>query len=240
MALQMLVCPHDTVHHPERWYRLVQYLTPRIAAEIHFELSLDFEDFQSHLSTVDLVYANPADSLKLITQRNFVPLARPGRCYDEAMFLSSVEHPADSIHAMHGATVATVTTMLPAKVALHALKQQAIIPGELVHRDSWQAVVGCIYRGEVPFGIVYRDSFESLSAQGKSMAHVIAATNEQAAFHSMLLAPQHAGLRQPLQAALIGMQADPVGQEILAEMGCGPWTLIGELELAEMARLALH
>jgi hypothetical protein len=124
--LNLLVCPHDTAKNPERWFRFVQYLNHKLTAisevQLHFDLSIDFNDFHGKMDKADLVYANPADTAKFL-EKNFVSLVRPSNLYDEVVFISSSDHSVLNLSSLNGIPVASVATMLATKVGLIALSE---------------------------------------------------------------------------------------------------------------------
>lgn len=221
-ALTLMVCPHDTVRNSEAWYRLVQYLTKRTGVDIHFELTLDFADFHAQLPKAQLVYANPTDSLSLLA-KGYRALARPAERYDEALLVAAAEANAPSVHDLNGAALATVERMVPTRLALRMLARDGLAPASLLNTDSWLGVVRTVWGGDAPYGILYRDAYEELSPQGKAMVQVIAATNEQVAFHSFCACSDCGGACDAVGAALLAMADDPEGRSVLADLGFTAW-----------------
>lgn len=233
-ALTLMVCPHDTVRNPEGWYRLVQYLTARLEATIHFEMSLDFADFRQGMAGADLVYANPSDGLSLIDAQQFCPLARPIDVYDEALIVAGPEGALPAIEAIHGSSIASVANLLPTKLALKALRERGITPAGVVDRDSWLSVVRSVWNGEAPFGILYRDSYEELSEQGKAMVRLLESTNERSTFHTLMARPAICDDMGALTTIMTAMRADAEGQAVLADMQLRGWQAVSDAEIARM------
>lgn len=232
--ITLMVCPHDTVRNPEGWYRLVQYLTRQIETPIHFELALDFHDFHARLAGADLAYANPSDALRLIDQAGFQALARPAACYDEALIVAGKGD--QPLSAIDGAPVASVIAMLPTRLALRSLARQGLRPQELHDCDSWLGVVGCVWNERAPFGFLYRDSYEDLSEQSRAMVHVVAATDERVAFHSLCAHPDRAPAAA-ISAALLAMAEGEAGREVLADLRMSGWLPVSDAEIAAMRKL---
>lgn len=219
----LAVCPHDTVRNSEGWFRLVQYLSYRMSAKIHFQISLDFADFHSTYATADLVYASPSDAVTLIDQHSYNPLLCPIGAYDEALLVTGPDAPLAGLESLHGASVATVKSLLPTKLALRMLSSQGITPGDLHGCDSWLAVVRAVWNGDAPYGILYRDAYDELSPQGKAMVQVIGATNERAAFHMLCCGPKTRTCCDDLKATLLGMPDDTLGKEVLGDLHFSGW-----------------
>lgn len=233
----LMVCPHDTVRSAEGWYRLVQYLTARIGLELHFELALDFADFAAHVAEADLAYLSPKDCYTTRRNHGFTPLVRPQGIYDEAVVIAAAEDSAATLEGIAGAPLATVPALLPAKIGLGLLQRRGIAPGEIRECESWLAVVRNVWGGEVRYGIIYRDAYAELSDQGKAMVRVLAATEEQAAFHCMSVGPRLAERAGAIAEALAAMAGDPLGQEVLGEIHIPGWAPITPDELARTQAL---
>jgi ABC-type phosphate/phosphonate transport system substrate-binding protein len=224
--MSLAVCPHDTVRNSEGWFRLVQYLSQKLATNVHFSLSLDFADFHERFSASDLVYANPSDAIKLIDGHGYTPLARPTEVYDEALLVAGPDGPTPPLAALTGAPLATITAMLPTKIGLRLLDEQGVVPGSLVNCDSWLSVVRSVWGGDTPYGIIYRDAYEELSPQGRAMVQVIATSDCRCAFHVLCAGPQLAAQAGALSAAMLGMADDALGQEVLADMKLPGWQAV--------------
>jgi ABC-type phosphate/phosphonate transport system substrate-binding protein len=232
--LNLAVCPHDTVRNSEGWFRLVQYLSQKLAADVHFSLSLDFADFHERFSASDLVYANPSDAIKLIDGHGYTPLVRPADTYDEALLVAGPDGPPPALTALAGAPLATITTMLPTKIGLRLLNEENVAPGNLVNCDSWLGVVRSVWGGDTPYGIIYRDAYDELSEQGKAMVQVVATSNCRCAFHVFCASPKLAAQADALRTALLGMTDDAMGKEVLADMHLAGWQAVSAEQLDEM------
>ncbi len=236
-SVMMKVCPHDTIHEPERWTELAMYLNAATEAGLVFDISIDFPDFHEHLDQAGLVYANPSDTLNLVTNDQFIVLARPAGRFDEAVLVCNTEQEA-TLTGINGKPLSTVVSLLPTKIAIQMLAKQGIVPSELHPVDSWQAVIGCIWRGECQYGIVYKDTYDRLSEHGKSMVTLLAATNERVAFHSLLVGPALANRANALRETLFAMPNDPCGKALLERLKITAWEPVSEAALAAMQALA--
>lgn len=233
-SMSLAVCPHDTIRNADGWYRLVQCLTQRMDVKVRFSPSLDFDDFHDSFSSADLVYANPSDALRLIDQHGYTPLARPAGIYDEALVVAGPEVSALTLESLAGAELAIIEGMLPTKLGLRLLRSKGIEPAALIRRDSWLAVMSSLWRGEAPYGILYRDAYDDLSDQGKAMVQVITATSERSAFHLLCAGP---GLTCPcdaLTATLLAMADDSAGKQVLDDMHFSGWAKVSPEELSQM------
>lgn len=236
--ITLMVCPHDTATGPEGWYRLAQYLHQHVAVEVHFELALDFEDFHQQIEKADLVYVNPTDLVPLIDTRGFVPLVRPLDEYDEMMFVANLDIANPDLASLEGQAIATVHHLLPTNIALYLLHHQSITPATLIHHESWLSVIRSVWQNEVGYGIIYKDTYDELSEQGKAMTHAFFTSDEKMAFHSMAISPAIQQYQSQIVDVLLAMDHDATGQDVLAGMPrIDKWLPVTADELAAMRHL---
>jgi ABC-type phosphate/phosphonate transport system substrate-binding protein len=233
-----MVCPHDTAKEPDRWFRLVQYLVQNLGTEVLFEISLDFQDFHDNIQKADIVYANPTDALHLMTDNNHTLLVKPAGNSDEVVFVASTEAQNPTLESFQGTEFAAVKGLMPTSIALHMLHERAIEPAGIRHKESWQAVISAIWNGEVAYGIIYKDTYDGLSEQGKGMVQAFATSDEKIAFHTLTIAPSLAERKAELEQLLTGMHSDEKGQQVLAELHIAQWQPVTAEEIARMQHVA--
>jgi hypothetical protein len=234
--LNLMVCPHDTAKKPERWYRFVQYLNHHLSLGVHLEISLDFEDFHQHLDTADLVYANPADTLKLL-DKDFAVMMRSTNLYDEVVFIANLDIANPALESLQDATIATVKSMLPTKVALNMLKKRGVAINTLLDKPSWMSVVNSVSKHEAPFGIVYKDTYDELSQATKSMVNAFAVSQEKSLFHSLIISPNAIAHKGEIENILLGMNSDATGKEVLQELNIAQWCAITPDEISQIRQI---
>lgn len=230
----LAVCPHDTVRNSEGWYRLVQYLSGHLNANVHFTLALDFADFHERFATSDLVYANPSDTLKLVDQHGYTPLVRVVGRYDEAVLVAGAEGPKPALTNLAGAKLATISEQLPTVLALRMLSTQGVTPGELLNRPTWLSVVQAVWSGDAPYGILAYDAYADLSPQGQAMVQLITTTSEHCAFHTFCVGPKLAAQAETLRQLLLAMGGNDQGKEVLADLSITGWEAVSDAEVATM------
>ena len=235
--LTLMVCPHDTADAPERWFRFSQYLNEVLDYTVHFDLALDFKEFHSRFESADLVYANPADAVHLVGDLDFTPLSRASNLSDEVVFVANPDCPNPSLTAFHGKPVVTVVSMLPTQIALRLLKRDGIIPSKVINKDSWPAVMRSVWSNEVPFGFVYKDTFDGLSQKGKDMVTLLQASDERIAFHSVVLSPKAAEHKASLLQAILSMNDTDRGKRVLQELQMEQWVEIETAAFNQMRDL---
>jgi ABC-type phosphate/phosphonate transport system substrate-binding protein len=236
-TLHLMVCPHDTANNPDRWYRFTQYLSRHLGTPIHFDVALDFADFHTNLNQADIVYANPSDTLLLIEQHNFVPLVRPANLYDEVVFVANNDVANPTLESLHNAPVASVTSMLATRIGLRFLKNHGIEPAEILDHDSWLSVIGSLWRQETSYGIVYKDTYDELSEQGKGMVNAFASSNEGVAFHSIVIGRNAQTREDDLRRMFLSMGNDEQGKELLHDLRITEWISSTQAEIQTIKQI---
>ncbi len=234
--LNLMVCPHDTAKHPERWFLFAQYLSQHLDDPVHFRQSLDFAEFQAGMAEADLVYANPQHALVLLDQHGYIPLARASNLYDEAVLVTCAECEA-RMTDFHQAEVATVPSMLVTQVALNALGRDGVTPASLRPAANWMGVVQALYKGEARFGILYKDFYEGMSGLSRKQVRVVSETREGSVYHVFMLAPRHVELTERLRDALLAMADDGRGGAILRDLLMERLVTVGPADMAAIRAL---
>ena len=235
--LTLMVSPHDTAKNPDRWFRFVQYLNHHLTISVHLELSLDFQDFHENLEEADLVYANPADTIYLLEQKQFYPVVRPINLHDEVVFIANHNISNPSLDSLHGATIATVNSMLPTKLALRMLKEQGIVPSQLLNQSSWLGVLNSVSKHEAPFGIIYKDTYNELSQKTKEMVIAFAASDEKAIFHGINISQKALLSKSELVDLLLAMNTDEAGKDVLKELHIEGWQTTTSEEIDKIKQI---
>ncbi len=236
-TMLMKVCPHDTIHEPERWLELERYLEAHTGIEVQFDISIDFADFHEGLAQAAIIYANPTDTLKLVDQHGFRALVRPAGRYDEAVLVCNADAEA-TLSAINGKPLSTVVEQLSTRIALRMLASQGITPSELHNVDAWQAVVSRLWHGDGQYGVIYKDTYDNFSQQSKDLVVFLAATDEQVAFHTIVVGPALAAHADAIQAVLLGMHDDPQGKSLLESLHIPQFVAVSAAELAQLRVVA--
>lgn len=236
--LNFMVCPHDTTNNPDKWFLFAQYLSMNCSFRVGFEMSFDFADFHENLGQADLVYANPNDTIKLVREHGFRPLAHAEGVYDEVVFVANTAVDNPTLDSLNGADIHTVKVMLPTLIGLQVLKKANITPGQLVNQASWLSVVAALRENTAEYGFLYKDTYDALSDTNKESMQLFHTSKEHAAFHSLLLSPAHVDKAEEFLTVLKGMQVTEEGREVLSALDMTNWLVITNGEFAQMLDLA--
>ena len=216
--LNFLVCPHDTARKPERWYLFAQLLGKHIGSIVSFEPCLDFNEFHEKLTSADIIYANPQDSLKLYQHNKYIPLAHPVEMYDEVVFISSRDRDQASLQDIDGQGIVSVRSMMPTCLAIEFLNAQNIRPTHVENRDSWMAVVKSVYKGDISFGLLYKDFYDGLNELTRSAFNVIDETREQKIHHMFMLKPSFSNQSKKITDSLLKLHTKPQATDVLGAL----------------------
>ncbi len=239
--IKFMVCPHDTASNPDKWYHFSQYLTQTLSnsSSVQFEKSMDFPDFHAQLSTSGLIYANPQDSVNLITNQGYIPVARSSNLFDEIVFVTSNDIQNPTISDLIDKDVITVTSMLVSKVGTKFLLDQKIKVASLKTAESWMAVVKAIFRKEEKYGFIYKDFYEGLNNLTKSGLQKIAETNDGTIHHNLLVSPALESIALDLQNILIEMHHQGGRcEDILESLGVDKFLAVNKQEILAFNNLA--
>ncbi len=241
-TLRMMVCPHDSASHPERWFELAQYLSRGLHdARVVFEPSLGFDDFHRDMGEADLLYANPQDTFDLHLRDGFLLLARASNLFDEVVIVAngraSEARSGQPLEALKGRPVATVPSMLPTRLALEHLAKVGITPGRILAKDSWLAVMNAVVREEAPFGFVYRDFFAGLRGLSRRMVRLLDQTGDGSIHHSFVLNPCQRDYRDAIAEMLLGMGETAPGRSVLEALGMRSLVAVDQTIISNVGRL---
>lgn len=233
------VCPHDTAKNLFGWFVLNTYLQRLLGEGIHFEPADTFIKEREAVLAGDfhIVYANPYSALLFAERKGFVPVARVAGLYDETVL---VARKGESLPATGEVTIASATD----KLIVHPLGR-TLLPGVKLdeervryhyvgtHPKAAQAVL----KGEAHAGFVFNETWRGLSASTRAELQVLAETRDGTAFHCFCIGPAWADRAQQIQDVLVGMNTDPKGLSILADLSFGTIEAIGPETLGPARRL---
>lgn len=237
-SIKLMVCPHDTAKNPENWYNVAQYLTQNITSSVLFEKSIDFPDFHEKLTSSGLIYANPQDSLRLIKEHAYIPIARPSNLSDEIIFIAKTGLETPKVDDLANKTVISVDSMMVTKVGLKCLLDHNISPSHIDSKPSWMAVVKSIFRGEADYAMVYKDFYEGLNGLSRSGLQKIGETSDGTIHHNLLISPALAESTDLIQRCLTQMhEHSERSQELLSALNIEKFIPISEDEILKFEAL---
>lgn len=236
MTYEMMVCPHDTASNPDRWFLFMQYLAQNLEMQLNFEIALDFADFHDNVSKADIVYANPSDTLQLIGA-GMEAIVRPSNLHDEVVFVAQEGIAQPTLESLQGQQIASVESLQPTKLAMHILAEKGIKPAGITNFESWTSIPGAIWRGEVSYGLIYKDTYDCLSDQGKGMVQVFHTSDERVNFHTLMVGRRAMEKKDAITQLLTAMHTDARGKEVLQELGIEQWLSVTPDDIAKIKQI---
>lgn len=239
MSLKFMVCPHDTASNPDKWFQLAQYLSKHLSAGIQFSKSIDFDEYHQQLTEGALIYANPQDSLMLIKDHGYTPVARSSNLFDEIVFIASLKEIEPSMDDIQDNEVISVNSMMVTRVGMKYLLDKNIKPSGIRTQATWMAVVKGIYREEYKFGLVYKDFYEGLNTLTKKGFTTLGETEDGTIHHSVLISSEFKEMAADIQACLIEMsEENERGREILQELGIERFMAVSADDILQFEHLS--
>ncbi len=227
--MQFSVCPHDIVKQMQTWIDFSAYLTRCSEHTVQLRQAIDFSAFYQGLPDSDLVFANPMDAWLLHTEHNFHPVARTN-LYDEVVFITHPDCATAQLDALQSQPLAAVERQFATQLGIYILHENNIYPSEIRYYDSWLQVIRAVNKQQVPFGLLYRDFYTSLSSLSRSTFHVLHESQTDYATHMLMLHARHLAEEETLLACLRSMTEKEQGQAILQAPGFNEWTPTHDLE----------
>lgn len=237
--IKFMVCPHDTASHSDKWFQLAQYLSKHLSTGIQFHKSLDFPEFHQELTEGGLIYANPQDSLRLIKEYNYTPVARPSNVFDEIVFIASLALSNPGIKDIQADEITSVNSMMVTRVGIKYLFEKEIMPAGICPKTTWMAVVKGVYREENKFGMVYKDFYDGLNALTKRGFTTLDQTQDGMIYHSLLVSNEYKEMTIDIQHCLLAMEKqDQRSQNILQELAIERFIPVGSKDILQFETLS--
>jgi phosphonate transport system substrate-binding protein len=218
---RLSVCPHDTAKNLFGWFVLNTYMQRLLSQGIHFEPADTFIAEREAVLGGDfhLVYANPYSALLYATRKGFVPVAKVSGLYDETVL---VKRKGAALPADGKVVIASATD----KLIVHPLGQTLLAPAGIDETHVSYKLVGthpkaaqAVMKGEAWAGFVFNETWRGLAASTKAELEVLGETHDGTAFHCFCVGPQWTDRAEEIRQVLVGMNSDPKGRDILADLG---------------------
>lgn len=215
------------------WFIFNTWLQRRLDTGIHLELHDDFASQRADIAAdkVDLIYANPYDAALLVREKGFVPVAKPRDKADEAVIavpasgtVQRVEDlkPGARIASTDDPDVRTMGMIMIEPADLSAANTTAVAC------DNYVLVAKALISGNADAGFFLKQAFDELSEVTRRQLRQIVESHIYVVHHALMAGPRLASRREEIRDALVGMDADPKGRDILANLGLAGWDVLEE------------
>lgn len=216
--MKFMVCPHDTAKDPDKWFHFAAYFSKRLNISLKYVQCMDFVEFHSKMTDADVIYANPQDSLQLVEQHDYIPLVHSSNLFDEIVYIANSEQQPVELTKIDQQECLSCNQMMVTRVGIKGLMNQQLSPKAIENRDSWLAVLSSVYKGEKPYGFLYKDFYDGLNKLSKSVIVKLGETTDQSIFHSIFIKKQHAAQSQRFTERFMTTHEESEGQQILAKV----------------------
>ena len=230
MHIKVAICPHDSTKNKVNWLYFITYMSQHTGLDITMEQCFDFECYYKSFPSVDMTYSNPYDALKIHKERQFIPVAGNDN-YDEVVIIANKNEDAD-LSAIEGKNVLLVEHQFASYLGMRVLKDRGISFNP-EPRGSWQTVLNGVAKGEAPYGFLYKDFWEQLSALSKAGVKVVYESDEKLSSHIVTLAPEYTQYKSIILDVLENMLQDEEGAKILKELRINRWYPVESLDYLE-------
>lgn len=215
------------------WFIFNTWLQRRLDTGIHLELHDDFARQRADIEAgkIDLIYANPYDAALLVREKGFVPVAKPRDKADEAVIAVPAESAVQRVEDLGpGARIASTDDP-----DVRTMGMIMIEPADLsaantvaVACDNYVLVAKALLTGTADAGFFLKQAFEELSEVTRRQLRRIVESHIYVVHHALMAGPRLAGRRDEIRDALLAMDQDAKGRDILANLGLAAWDALGE------------
>ncbi len=210
------------------WYIFNTWLQKQIDEQIHIDMVSDFKELSNAIDkgTIDLIYANPCDIAKLVREKSFIPIAKPVGTHDEAVIIIKEDSTIADVESLP-ANVKIAMTDVPDvnTIGLIMLEPADITAADIktITCSNYITVAKEVIRGEADIGFLLADAFDEFSSLVKKQVKPLITSKIHVLHHALLAAPDFADKQKKLQDALVSMQGDATGADILKNLEIQSW-----------------
>ncbi|MFK5893122.1 MAG: PhnD/SsuA/transferrin family substrate-binding protein [Pseudomonadota bacterium] len=213
-----MVCPHDTAKDPDKWFHFALYLSQNFHISTKYYPCIDFVEFHEKMMDADIIYANPQDSLILVEEFNYIPLVHSSNLYDEIVFIANSDVKHESIQDINSQECISCNSMMVTRVGIKCLDEKQVQPSKIHNKNGWLPVVTSVYKGEAPYGFVYKDFYDGLNNLSKSLVIKLGETDGKKIYHSILINQKHKDKINGIIEILTQAHLTKNGENILARV----------------------
>ena len=222
--LSLLIAPDFPPEFFANWHMFNTQLQRALDATIHLQIPTGYREQQTLIDseTIALVYANPLDANSLITEKGYIPLAKPDLPSEQVLVVA----PADSAIAALSDLPADSRVLITANhdseaIALDVLQGTAITADSVqwLPTRTFPEIARRLMANEAEIGLLLARSFRSMNASTQGSLKILFETEFNDFGHIMLLHPDFAAQADTLRAALVNMVQSPVNKMTLEDLG---------------------
>jgi len=220
------------------WYFLNTLLQRRLSRAI----SMDIKQLgqTARLDENALVFAKPFDACALMDRHRFVPIARPVDDTDEVSIIVRKEDAHKSITDFAGASVATAfkdsfVFLLGRFLCDECELDSSALKYEFTGNEI--TALRMLIMGKADMLFMLKKNYHQLSRLAQEQTHLLDETDTMTAYHMLLVSREFAAIRNPLADALLQLNNDEKGAQVLKDLGLSGWCRPENDEIAMLQML---
>ncbi len=231
MPYTMTISPDFKPELLSGWYIFNTWLQKKIDVNIHIEMVNDFNELSKAIdgNSVDLVYANPCDVAKLVREKSFTPIAKPVGTHDETVIISRVDNLITDIESLQKNVKVAMTDVPDVNtIGTIMLEPADIVPADIekIVCSNYITVAKEVISGKADIGFLLADAYDDFSNLVKNQIKPIITSKIHVLHHAFLTGPGFSEKKSSLQHALLAMQNDAKGLDILKNLEIESWELM--------------
>lgn len=243
MTWQFTVSPDFPPDQLPGWYVFNTWLQKTLGEAVHLETYLDFPSQRAAIAAdqIDLIYANPFDAAMLVREKGFAGIARPKGKSDEVVIVVAASHPATCVEELHpGLRVATTHDPDINMMGMILLEPADLCDANVVQNpcvSGYALVARDIGKGIADAGFILADAYDRFSAPLRNSLKVLVRSQIHDVRHVFLLSPRLAEYHETLLNALLALNNNDLGRNILLGLHIPAWEAVEQEDMEFMIDL---
>jgi phosphonate ABC transporter substrate-binding protein len=243
MTYQFAISPDVHARELTTWFILNTRLQRLTGQAFHATAYDDFGEMHRAYDEgrVDLIFANAADTARLVRQGGFIPVARPASVSDEALVAVAADGPVESLDDFGSSLRVAATDAPDVERICRILLEPADLTPETISltiKRNYVLVAKALLTGEAEAGFFLRDAYDQMSEMTRRRLRPVISSKIYVVRHCLLASPALAGLVEPIRAGLAAMSDNPADADLLAGLGApGGWESVTAEEVEFMIDL---
>ncbi|XSG84146.1 MAG: phosphate/phosphite/phosphonate ABC transporter substrate-binding protein [Methylohalobius sp. ZOD2] len=242
MTHTFTVSPDFSPDYLAGWFVFNTWLQRTLDCPFHLELMNDFQSLHRAIEAdrIDLIYANPYDAAMLVRDKAFTPVVKPRNRPDEVVIAVLETSDLQAVEDLpKGVRIASTDDP-----DVHLIGMVMLEPSGLVAEDIELKVAGNyvlvakqLLQGACDAGIFLDRAFHELSRPVRDQLRPLVRSDIQVIHHSLMAGPRLNDRLGSLRDALLDMENDVKGQDILTQLGLSAWEKVAPEETEFMIDL---
>ena len=224
MVYQLAIGPDVNVQDISEWFVFNTRIQRLTGEGFHATSHSDFADMHAAFDAdaVDFVYANAADTARLVRNKGFIPIACAADMSAEMTIAVSAASPLQALEDIGDElTVAATDAPDVERIGRILLEPTDLSPEQIkvTQRPNPVLVAKAVMNHDVQAGFFPQPAFEALSNIVKRELRVLIRSHIHVVHHNFLASPKIAHLVEPLWSALETMNTNPMDQDLNEALG---------------------